>query len=133
MARTQGPPTDDPISRRGRADRNPYADSPLPLDAGLTEADGPEESQQFRRAARRVPVKRGALALPRRIASRVKLVVLLLLGIGALGTDAYQVRYFALLSGRFRLRNESDIELAGEAPNSSGAVMEKMREVLGRN
>ena len=133
MVRTQGPPTDDPTYRRGRAARNPFADSPLPLDAGLTDADDPEEQQQFRRAARRVPVKRGALALPRRIASRVKLAVLLALVVGALGTAAYQVRDFALHSGRFRLRSEKDIELAGEAPNSSGPVMEKMREVLGRN
>ena len=133
MVRTQGPPTDDPIFRRGRADRNPLADSPLPLDAGLTDADDPDEQQQFRRAARRVPVKRGTLALPRRIAARVKSAVLLVLAIAALGTAAYQVRDFALHSGRFRLRNERDIELAGEAPNSSGPVMEKMREVLGRN
>ncbi len=133
MVRTQGPPTDDPYYRRGRADRNPYAGGPLPLDAGLTEADDPDEPQQFRRAARRVPIKRGALALPRRIASRVKLALLLVLGLAVLGTAAYQVREFAFHSGRFRLRSESDIELAGEAPNSSGPVMEKMREVLGRN
>src|SRR6266545_8360271 len=133
MVRTQGPPTDDPYYRRGRADRNPYAGGPLPLDAGLTEADDPDEPQQFRRAARRVPIKRGALALPRRIASRVKLALLLVLGLAVLGTAAYQVREFAFHSGRFRLRSESDIELAGEAPNSSGPVMEKMREVIGRN
>ena len=131
--RTQEPPTDDSYYRRGRAARNPLADGPLPLEAGLTDADDPEEPQQFRRAAKRVPVKRGALTLPRRIASRVKLVVLLAAGLAALGTVAYQVRDFGLHSGRFRLRSESGIELAGEAPNSSGAVMEKMREVLGRN
>jgi cell division protein FtsQ len=148
MVRTQEPPTDDPLYRRGRADRNSLADGPLPpkhakagrawdsglpLDGGLTDADDPDEPQQFRRAARRVPVKRGALALPRRIASRVKLAVLLLLGVAALGTVAYQVREFALHSGRFRLRSERDIELAGQAPNSSGPVMERMREALGRN
>ena len=133
MVRTQEPPTDDPYYRRGQAARNRLADGPLPLDAGLTDADDPDEPQQFRRAARRVPVKRGALALPRRIASRVKLALLLVLGLAALGMAAYQMRDFAVHSGRFRLRNESGIELSGEAPNSSAPVMEKMRESLGRN
>ena len=135
MARTQGPPTDDPFYRRDRADRNSYADGPLSpqlrLDAGLTEADDPDEPQQFRRASRRVPVKRGAL--PRRIAARARTSVLMAVALGVLGTAAYQLHEFAVHSGRFRIRNESDIELAGEAPNSSAPVMEKMREVLGRN
>src|SRR6266508_3656737 len=146
MARTQGPPTDDPFHRRDRADRNSYADGPLSpqqanyrlagdpglrLAAGLTEADDPDEPQQFRRASRRVPVKRGAL--PRRVAARARTAVLLAVALGVLGTAAYQVHEFAMHSGRFRIRNESDIELAGEAPNSSAPVMEKMREVLGRN
>ena len=135
MARTQGPPTDDPFHRRDRADRNSYADGPLSpqlrLDAGLTEADDPDEPQQFRRASRRVPVKRGAL--PRRVAARARTAVLLAVALGVLGTAAYQLHEFAVHSGRFRIRNESDIELAGEAPNSSAPVMEKMREVLGHN
>ena len=132
MVRTQEPPSDDSY-RRGRAARNPLADGPVPLDAGLTDADDPDEPQQFRRASRRVPVKRGALSLPRRIASRVKLAVMLVLGLAALGMVAYQAHEFAFHSGRFRLRSERDIELAGEAPNSAGPVREKMREVLGRN
>ena len=76
-------------------------------------------------------MKRGAL--PRRVAARARTAVLLAVALGVLGTAAYQVHEFAMHSGRFRIRNESDIELAGEAPNSSAPVMEKMREVLGRN
>ena len=107
------------------------AEGALPLDAGLTEADDPDEPQQFRRASRRVPVKRGAL--PRRIASRLRTALPLALAFAVLAIVLYQANDFAVHSWRFRLRNASDIELAGDAPNSSGPVMEKMREVLGRN
>lgn len=61
MARNQQPPSDDPFYRRGQASRNSFADDALPLDAGLTEDDNEAEPQQFRRADKRVPVRRGAL------------------------------------------------------------------------
>ncbi len=77
MARNQEPPSDDPFYRRGPASRNSFADDALPLDAGLTEDDGEDEPQPFRRANKRVPVRRGAL--PRKTASRVQTALVLLL------------------------------------------------------
>ena len=131
MARNQGPPIDDPFYRRGQAGRNSFADDALPLDAGLSEDDGEDEQQQFRRASKRIPVRRGALA--RKTASRVKVVAVVALVLAALGAGIYEARAFALHSWRFRVRSEKDIELAGDAPNSRAQTMEKMREVVGRN
>jgi cell division protein FtsQ len=132
MARNQVPPSDDPFYRRGQTGRNSFADDALPLDAGLTEEDDEEEEQQqFRRVNKRVPVRRGAL--PRKTASRVRNGVVVLLVLAALGTAVYAARNFAMHSWRFRVRGESDIELAGEAPNSRAQVLEKMHEEIGRN
>ncbi len=111
MARNQEPPSDDPFYRRGPASRNSFADDALPLDAGLTEDDGEEEQQQFRRANKRVPVRRGAL--PRKTASRVQTALVLLLALAALGGAIYEAHSFAMHSWRFRVRSDSDIELAG--------------------
>ena len=83
MARNQEPPSDDPFYRRGQAGRNSFADDALPLDAGLTEDDEEDEPQQFRRADKRVPVRRGAL--PRKMASRVRTCVVALLVTGGAG------------------------------------------------
>lgn len=130
MARNQEPPSDDPFYRRGKAGRNSFADDALPLDAGLTEDDSEDDQQQFRRAAKRVPVRRGALQ--RKTASRLRNVVVLLVAVGVLGGAVYQARSFALHSWRFRIHPDS-IEVAGAAPNSRAQVLEKMREVIGRN
>ncbi len=92
MARNQGPPSDDPFYRRGQASRNSFADDALPLDAGLTEDDGEDEQQQFRRASKRVPVRRGAL--PRKTASRVQAVLVLLLVLAALGAGVLRSPQF---------------------------------------
>ena len=122
MARNQGPSSDDPFYRPGQAGRNSFADDALPPDAALMEDEEEDEQLQFRRADKRVPVRRGAL--PRKTASRVRAVVVVLLVIAALGAAGYEVYNFALHSRRFRVRNESDIELAGEAPNSRAQVLE---------
>jgi cell division protein FtsQ len=90
-----------------------------------------DEQQQFRRAAKRVPVRRGAL--PRKMASRVRAVVVALLVLAGLGAASYEAYSFALHSRRFRVRDASDIELAGESPNSRAQVLEKMHEEIGRN
>jgi cell division protein FtsQ len=134
MARNQGPPFDDPFYRRSPATRNSFADDGLPLDAGLpldgglTEDDEEDEQQQFRRASKRVPVRRGAL--PRKTASRVRAGLGIVLTLAVLASAVYEVHDFAVHSWRFRVRN---IELAGEAPNSRGQVMAQMQELMGRN
>jgi cell division protein FtsQ len=131
MARNQEPPSDDPFYRRGPASRNSFADDALPLDAGLTEDDGDPEPEPFRRANKRVPVRRGAL--PRKTASRVQTALLLLLVLGALFAAIHQAQSFAVRSWRFRVHSDKDIELAGDAPNSQAQVLEKMHEAIGRN
>lgn len=130
MARNQEPPIDDPF-RRSKASRNSYADDALPLNAGLRDDEDEDDQQQFRRGSKRVPVRRGAL--PRKTASRVWNVVVLLLILATLGAASYETYQFAMHSWRFRIRSESDIELAGDAPNSRAQVMEKLREEMGRN
>jgi cell division protein FtsQ len=130
MAHNQGPPSDDPSYRR-QAGRNAFADDALPLDAGLTEDDGEDEQPQFRRASKRVPVRRGAL--PRNTVSRVREAAVLLLLLAALGSATYGTYRFAMHSWRFRVRSDHDIELAGEAPNSRPQVLEKMHEAIGQN
>jgi cell division protein FtsQ len=131
MARNQEPPFDDPFYRRGKTGRSPYADDSVSLNAGLDEDDGEEDQQQFRRASKRVPVRRSALAP--KTAVRVRAVLSVVLVLGALVVAAYAVRNFATHSWRFRVRSASDIELAGDAPNSRAQVAEKMHEVIGRN
>ena len=124
----QGPPSDDPFFRPDRARRNSYADDALPLDAGLTEDDGEDEQPQFRRANKRVPVRRGAL--PRKTASRVLTAMIVVLVLAALGAAAYEADSFATHSWRFRVH---DVELASEAPNSRAQILQKMNESVGRN
>jgi cell division protein FtsQ len=131
MARNQGPNSDDPFFRPAQASRNAYADDALPLDAGLTEDDEEEDQQQFRRATKRVPVRRGAL--PRKTASRVRAILVFLMALAAIGAGVYEVRAFVQHSWRFRLRSDADIELVSESPNSRAQVMEKMHQLMGRN
>jgi cell division protein FtsQ len=131
MARNQGPPSDDPFYRRGQAGRNSFADDALPLDAGLTEDDEEEDQQQFRRASRRVPVRRGAL--PRKTASRVRSIAVVLLVLLVLAATGYKAYNFAMHSWRFRVPRENGVEVAGEAPNSRAQVLEKLHDVAGRN
>jgi cell division protein FtsQ len=131
MARNQGPPFDDPFYRRGKADRNSFADDALPLNSGLDEEEADDEQPQFRRANKRVQVRRGALAP--KTASRMRAVLTAVLVLGALTAAAYEAHSFGTHSWRFRLRSDADIELAGEAPNSRAQVSEKMHEVVGRN
>jgi cell division protein FtsQ len=131
MARNQGPPSDDPFYRRGQASRNSFADDALPPDAGLTEDDGEDEQPQFRRANKRVPVRRGTL--PRRTALRVRTLLVLMLVLAGLGGASYEIHNFGTRSWRFRVRSDNDIEVAGDAPNSRAQVLEKMHEVVGRN
>jgi cell division protein FtsQ len=132
MARnSSGPPFDDPFYRRDTAaPRSAFDDDALPLDAGLTEDEGEEEPQQFRRASKRVPVRRGAL--PRKTASRVRQAATLLLTFAVLGCIAYGCYRYAMRSPRFRITSES-VEVLGEAPNSREQVLQKMNDLVGRN
>lgn len=131
MARNQGQDTDNPFFRPGQASHNSFADDALPLDAGLTEDDDEQEQQQFRRASKRVPVRRGAL--PRKTASRVRNAAVAFLVMAALGAGSYGVGSFVRHSWRFRIQSDRDIELTGQTQNSQTQVMEQMHQLVGRN
>jgi len=148
------PPFDDPFYRRGGrggagrrdpGERDSFArgfsrdafsrdslnDDALPLDAGLTEDDGEEPEQQFRRVSRRVPVRRGPLGAKN--AGRVKIALVVLLLLTAIGAAGYEGYRYAVESPRFRVSSERDIEFLGEAPNSRTQVMSLMRGTVGHS
>jgi cell division protein FtsQ len=148
------PPIDDPFYRRGGrggagrrdgGERDPFArgfsrdafsrdslnDDALLLDAGLTEDDGEEPEQQFRRVSRRVPVRRGPLGAKN--AGRVKVALVVLLVLTAVGAAGYECYRYAVESPRFRVSSERDIEFLGEAPNSKAQVMNSMKGTVGHS
>jgi cell division protein FtsQ len=131
MARNQGTNSDDPFYRRGSKGRRAFADDALPLDAGLSEPDDDEDPQQFRRASKRVPVRRGAL--PRQIAGRLRKGLVVALVVGGLWLGVYLVRLFITHSPQFVLNQEKDIEVAGSAPNSGAKVKSILQGAVGRN
>ncbi len=131
MARNQGPPSDDPFYRRGQTARNSYADDSLPLDAGLTDDEDEDEQNQFRRANKRVSVRRSAL--PKKTASRMRAVAAVVLTLAVLAVAGFESYRFATHSWRFRVRSENDVQVGGEASKSRAQVLEKMREDVGRN
>lgn len=130
MARNQGPISDDPFYRRSAGGRR-YTDDALPLDAGLTEDDGEEDEQQFRRATRRVPVRKGKLAS--KTAGRVRLALGLVLTLAVLGGAGYETYTFLMNSPRFLVPSVDNIEVLGGAPNAHAQVMSQMRALVGRN
>ena len=148
------PPIDDPFYRRGgrggtvrrdAGERDPFVregysrntfsrdslDDALPLDAGLTEDDGEEPEQQFRRVSRRVPVRRGGLS--GKNAGRIKIAVLLLLVLTGVGAGGYELYRLATESVYFRVRSMNDIEVLGQAPNSRAQVMAAMKGTVGHS
>jgi len=131
MARNQGTSSDDPFYRRGSAGRRAFTDDALPLDAGLDEPEDDEDPQQFRRASKRVPVRRGAL--PRKLATRLQKVLVVALILGGLWLGVFLVRLFATRSQHFVLQREQDVEVAGSAPNSQAKVKSVLDGAVGQN
>lgn len=126
MSQNQEPNSDDSFARRSPVRGNLYADDALPL-----EDDEVEDEPQFRRVGKRVPVRRSGL--PRKTTARLKLAFGALATLVVLGTVFFVGRDFLLHSPRFVLRDEANIEFSGAAPNSREAVMQVMRQSVGRN
>jgi len=125
MARTRGPYSSDedrgPYVRRGASLRGRIGSDDWPPDPREF-VDEPESPQEFLRARKRVPVRRGPL--PRRW--RVWLVRLfwLLLFVGLLATAFEGVKYYALRAARFRIQSRDDIEFAGTDHVSRDQVLQ---------
>src|SRR5271157_5808181 len=77
-----------------------------PLDARMLDLDDEAESP-FLRGQKRVSVRRGAL--PRKAASRLKIVLLLIVVIGCLGSVGIVLYRYATQSWRFRIDSSDNI------------------------
>jgi cell division protein FtsQ len=145
MVRNQGPimPDDEstPVSRddeRGnggsfrRSTKRSSAGVDDDLDnrfAGLDEDEGNE--QQFRRAPRRVPVRRGAVT--KKVAARLKIAIIALIVMGVLGTIAAYLYSYGMHSWRFRIDSSDNIQIAGNKHVSRSQILQVMGGDIGRN
>ena len=106
--------------------------SPQKFEADLSPIDlEAEEEPKFLRTQKRVPVRRGAL--PKKAASRLKIVLALCAILAFMGT-AYGVAYgYSTHSWRFRLQSSDNISLEGLRNVSRGQVMDVFGADVGRN
>ena len=117
----------DPV-REPRASSRSYDESPL--DARILALDEEDESP-FLRGQKRVPVRRGAL--PRKTADRVKLLLALLLVLGALGLIAVTLYRYGTQSWRFRIDSSDNIEVRGNHNVSLAQVIDAIGGDIERN
>jgi cell division protein FtsQ len=145
MVRNQGPimPDDEstPVSRddeRGsggsfrRSTKRSSAGVDDDLDnrfAGLDEDEG--DGQQFRRAPRRVPVRRGAVT--KKVAHRLKITIIALIVAGAMGTIAAYLYSYGMHSWRFRIESSDNIQITGNKHVSRAQILQVMGGDIGRN
>ncbi len=97
--------------------------------AGLDEEQ--DDGQQFRRAARRVPVRRGAVT--KKVATRLKIAIVALIVIGALGTVAAYLYSYGKHSWRFRIESSDNIQITGNKHVSRSQILQVMGGDIGRN
>src|SRR3954451_10985522 len=110
MVRNNGPliPDEDVANRSGSNASTPLDDSAM--DGRFLDLDS-EEQSPFLRGQKRVPVRRGAL--PKKAASRIKIAVLLLAILVAIGGVAMGVSQYTSHSWRFRIDSSDQLEIAG--------------------
>jgi len=111
-----------------RASSRSYDESPL--DARILALDEEDESP-FLRGQKRVPVRRGAL--PRKTADRVKLLLVLLLVLGAIGLIAATLYRYGTQSWRFRIDSSDNIEVRGYQNVSRAQVLDAIGGDIERN
>jgi len=111
-----------------RAPSRSYDDSPL--DARILDLEEEGESP-FLRGQKRVPVRRGTL--PRKAAGRVKLLLIVLLAVGALGLAAITLYRYATQSWRFRVDSSDNIEILGTRNVTRTQVLEALGADIDRN
>ncbi len=101
-----------------------------PLDARMLDLDEEGESP-FLRGQKRVPVRRGAL--PRKAADRVKLLMLVLLVLGAIGLVAVTLYRYGTQSWRFRLDSSDNIDVRGNHNVSRTQILDALGGDIDRN
>lgn len=110
------------------ADRDRELASEFEADSSLAENSS---EPQFRRAERRVSVRRGAL--PKRTASRIRIAVFVLVAM-SLAAAAYGTVYsYGTHSWRFRLASSDDIAITGLNKVTRHQVMDVLGADIGRN
>ena len=136
-------PDDDPTPvsrgderRSGGSFRRPAKRSSAGVDddldnrfAGLDEDEGDE--QQFRRAPKRVPVRRGAVT--KKVATRLKIAMIALIVIGAAGTVVSYLYSYGTHSWRFRIESSDNIQITGNKHVPRSQVLQVMGGDIGRN
>jgi cell division protein FtsQ len=118
----------EPVSQP-RSKSRTYDDE-SPLDARILALDDEDESP-FLRGQKRVPVRRGAL--PRKTADRVKLLLIVLLVLGAIGLIAVTLYRYGTQSWRFRIDSSDNIEIYGNRNVSRAQVLEAIGGDIERN
>jgi cell division protein FtsQ len=111
-----------------RASSRSYDESPL--DARILALNEEDESP-FLRGQKRVPVRRGAL--PRKAADRVKLLLILLLVLGAIGLIGVTLYRYGTQSWRFRIDSSDNIEVRGNHNVSRAQILDAMGGDIERN
>ncbi len=101
-----------------------------PLDARVLDLDDDGESP-FLRGQKRVPVRRGAL--PRKAADRIKLLLLVLLIVGAVALVGLTLYRYATQSWRFRIDSSDNIEVSGNRNVTRPQVLEAIGGDIDRN
>lgn len=89
------------------------------------------DEQQFRRAERRVPVRRGPL--PKKTASRLKIVLAALAMFSLCGVAYGAIYRYGSHSWRFRVESSDDISVTGLHNVSRSQVMDVLGADIGRN
>jgi cell division protein FtsQ len=100
------------------------------LDARLMDLEPPTETQ-YLRVQKPVPVRRGPL--PRKAASRLKHLLVVLLVVGAAVMIAVAASQHGRRSWRFRLDSSDDIQLAGNRNVSRAQIVEVFGADISRN
>ncbi len=101
-----------------------------PLDARLLDLEDEAESP-FLRGQKRVSVRRGAL--PRKTASRLKIVLVLLAIVASAGLVWVGLYQYATRSWRFRIDSSDNISVSGARNVSRSQVLEVMASDIDRN
>lgn len=145
MARNQGPfiPDDEPtpVSRsdeeRGggapfrRGNRRNSADADPDIDRFAALGEEEDDGQQFRRAPRRVPVRRGPVT--KKTAQRLRVLLLILIAVGAIASVWLYLYSYGKHSWRFRVESSDDIQITGNKFVSRAQILRVMGGDIGRN
>lgn len=115
-------------SNQASARKRAYDESPL--DARMLDLDDEAESP-FLRGQKRVPVRRGAL--PRKAASRLKILFVLLAVVGCAGFVWFALYRYATRSWRFRIDSSDNIVISGTRNVNRSQVLEVMASDIDRN